>query len=101
MHSMPARRIKASCADMVQSTSVSSEGRRRRMSRAGFGDVVVERRFRDPHHPADLADRVLLLGIELDHELPLGRLQNLWTPTLAPPRASGVQSGLGSLVHQV
>ena len=39
-------------------TSVSSEGRRRRMSGAGFGEVVVERRFRDPHHPADLADRV-------------------------------------------
>jgi len=66
-------------------TRASSEGRRR-MSRVGFGDVVIERRFRDPHHPADLADRVLLLSIELRHQLPLGGIQNL-RPAILAPRA--------------
>ena len=68
-------------------TSVSSEGRRRRMSRRRFGDVVVERRLRDPHHPANLDDGVLLLGVELDREPTLSRFQHLGPPALAPAGA--------------
>src|SRR4051794_39473067 len=82
-------------------TSVSSEGRRRRISRAGFGDVVVEGWLTDPHQPADLDDGVLLLRIELDGQLALGRLKHLGPPTLASTGAGGVQPGLGALAHQI
>ena len=44
---------------------------------------------------------MLLLGIELGHELPLGGIQNLRPATLAPARPRRVQPGLGALAHQV
>ena len=71
------------------------------MSRVGFGDIVVQRRFGDPHHPADLADRVLLLGVELGDKLALSGFQNLRPAAFAPAGTRGIQPSLGALTFQV
>src|SRR5262249_54334311 len=66
----------------------------------GLLQVAVERRFRDPHDPADFGDAVLLVVVKRDDMPALLGIEPFWSATLAAARSGGGEPCPSALADQ-